>query len=162
MPNTYQPGDRLIARNDDHELHGIYLGKDQVITYPVLPSPEYQAYSLQLFSLDQFQTHGVVTLCLNGSDTPSAEYVLNRALSCLVDKDLAFVSSEEFADWCHEVSYPAHTTVPDCRTPSNPHDLVDVALKSASLAIPFLGKRQGLILGAGLGIAGAINEALRD
>tara|TARA_B100000029_G_scaffold337207_2_gene329351 strand:+ start:306 stop:548 length:243 start_codon:yes stop_codon:yes gene_type:complete len=79
----------------------------------------------------------------------------------LVEEDLAFVSSEEFADWCHEVSYPVHTTVPSRPTPSNPHDLVDVALKSASLAIPFLGKRQGLMLGAGLGIAGVINEALR-
>lgn len=162
MHKNYQPGDRLIARSEDHELHGIYLGKDQIITYPVLPSTEYQAYSLQLFSLDQFQTQGVVTLCLNGSDTPSAEYVLNRALSCLVDNDLAFVSSEEFADWCYEASYPAHTTIPNRPNPPNPHDFVDVALKSASLAIPFLGKRQGLILGAGLGIAGAINEALRD
>lgn len=162
MHKNYQPGDRLIARSEDHELHGIYLGKDQIITYPVLPTTEYQAYSLQLFSLDQFDEQGVVTLCLNESDTPSADYVLNRALSCLVDEDLVFVNSEEFADWCYEASYPAHTTIPNRPNPPNPHDFVDVALKSASLAIPFLGKRQGLILGAGLGIAGAINEALRD
>jgi hypothetical protein len=40
--------------------------------------------------------------------------------------------------------------------------VIDVALQTASLAIPFVNKKYGVALGIGIGLASIINEAARE
>jgi len=158
---NYQLGDRLISRQDDHELHGIYIGNDQVITYPTLPSTTYRPYNARLMSIKEFSSEGTLSLCLHEGQSPSPEYVVNRALSTLIDTSLAHASSEEFADWCFKINYPVSTNT-SSPSSSVTNDVVDIALQTATLAIPFVSKKGGLFLGIGIGIASAINQMTKD
>ncbi|MCA6127298.1 hypothetical protein [Thalassolituus oleivorans] len=157
----YQLGDRLISRQDDHELHGIYIGNDQVITYPTLPSTSYRPYNARLMSIKEFSSQGALSLCLHEGQSPSPEYVVNRALSTLIDTSLVHTSSEEFADWCFKINYPVSTST-NSPSSSVTNDVVDIALQTATLAIPFVSKKGGLFLGIGIGIASAINQMTKD
>ena len=156
---NYQLGDRLISRQEDHELHGICISNDQVITYPTLPNTTYRPCRSRLMSMEEFSSLGSLSLCLHEGQSPSPEYVVNRAISTLIDTSLVHASSEEFVDWCFKINYPASTKAPSA---SVANDVVDIALQAATLAIPFVSKRNGVFLGVGIGIASAINEMRKD
>lgn len=169
---TYQIGDRVISKHfdehPDYQLHGIYVGNDLVITYPTLPNEEYRAYQTVLLPIAKFAS-GAVSLCLHSEPTPPTDYIINRAFSTILQDKHFFESSEDFVDWCFKISYPQDSPVPVAAKSketfsraTSTNDVIDVALQTASLAIPFVNKKYGVALGIGIGLASIINEAARE